>query len=343
MAALAMPALVTAHTLDDQAETLLMRLARGSGLDGLAAMAPRGVLPSDGPDSAAGDGPLILRPLLAVAKARLRATLEARGIPWAEDPSNEMAAFERSRLRAGRGQLDGLGLTSDMLALSARRLRRARAALDAIATSLCAAPGGLVRTDPVGVLAVDCRRLSDAPKEIALRIIGRCIQAAGGSGEPVPLTSLEVIVEAVHGRPGHAAGTWTLARARISAAADAIQFEREPGRLPLPRMAVQAGTRAVWDGRFAITVADGLGPSIEVQALGAAGVRELRRLGRTVRGGSPQQLVPSFWQEGHLLAVPALGFWASEELEPRLAARFLGLRYNSPLPDSDLSGDFPGV
>ena len=90
--------LLTAHTRDDQAETLLMRLARGSGLDGLAAMAPWIEARPGGP----GGALQIVRPLLGVAKARLRATLEARGIPWIEDPSNQSPAFERTRLRAPR-------------------------------------------------------------------------------------------------------------------------------------------------------------------------------------------------------------------------------------------------
>ena len=76
-----------------------MRLARGSGLDGLAAMAP------SRPQCGRCAGALrIVRPLLDVPKARLRATLEQRGIPWIEDPSNQSPAFERTRLRAARGR-----------------------------------------------------------------------------------------------------------------------------------------------------------------------------------------------------------------------------------------------
>src|SRR5215475_13930549 len=90
--------LLTAHTADDQAETLLMRLARGSGLDGLAAMAPLTPLEVS---LAPGQGPIFLaRPLLAVAKARLEAALQARGHGWLADASNTAAQFERSRLRA---------------------------------------------------------------------------------------------------------------------------------------------------------------------------------------------------------------------------------------------------
>jgi tRNA(Ile)-lysidine synthase len=329
-----LPTLLTAHTLDDQAETLLMRLARGSGLDGLAAMAP---WTETGPPGTTG--PLsILRPLLGVAKARLRATLEARRIPWTEDPSNQSPAFERTRWRAARGNLETLGLSSAMLASSARRLQRARAALEAVTDAYCAEERGLVRTDRrYGVFCIDREQLCRAPEEIALRVIGRCIAAAGGSGEPVPLGRLEPVVARLRrcngGQagiiPGDADGRWTLARAQITAAGQVVQVEREPGRLPLPVLALAGGSRALWDGRFAVEIADGFGGSLEVRALGSAGLAELKRLGRAVKATSALLLAPSFWRGTELLAVPAIDFWAREGLEGTIAALFEGVRYNS--------------
>ena len=301
--------LFTAHTRDDQAETLLMRLARGSGLDGLAAMAPWVEAGARGQAGALR----IVRPLLGVAKARLRATLEARGIAWIEDPSNQSPAFERTRWRAARGDLEALGLSSEMLASSARRLQRARAALEAVTDGYCAEDGGLVRTDPCGVFRIDWEKLRRAPEEIAVRVIGRCIAAAGGSGEPVPLAGLEPVVARVwRGNAGDAAGSWTLARAQITAqitaAGGIVQVEREPGRLPLPVMTLAGGARELWDGRFAIEIADGLEGSLEVRALGSAGIAELKRLDRAPRATPALHLAPSFWRGNELLAVPAVGF-----------------------------------
>ena len=125
------PALVTAHHLDDQAETFLMRLKRGSGLDGLAAI----------PEESVWSGIAVLRPLLDMPKARLAATLVAAGLGWAEDPSNRDQRFERARMRADGEALAKLGLTPEALARSARRLRRARAALDAAAQTFLATHG----------------------------------------------------------------------------------------------------------------------------------------------------------------------------------------------------------
>src|SRR6478609_4073431 len=78
----------------------------------------------------------LVRPLLAIPGARLRATLRAAGLDWLEDPSNDCDRFERVRLRQARAALAALGLAPEKIALSARRLERARAALEAAAHRL---------------------------------------------------------------------------------------------------------------------------------------------------------------------------------------------------------------
>jgi tRNA(Ile)-lysidine synthase len=89
--------LLLAHHRQDQAETLLLRLARGSGVDGLAGMAA----------VAERRSCRILRPLLGVAPARLAATLELLAQPWVEDPSNQNPAYARARLRRSLSLLAG--------------------------------------------------------------------------------------------------------------------------------------------------------------------------------------------------------------------------------------------
>jgi tRNA(Ile)-lysidine synthase len=272
-----------------------------------------------------GWGPLwVGRPLLEVPKARLRATLAVRGIGWIEDPSNAALEFERARLRAARAQLDALGLTPTMLALSAARLARARRALDGLVDDLCNPAAGVVRVDPCGVIAIDREGLLGTGEEIALRLLDRAIAAAGGAVEPVPLAKLERIGAAL--RAGAGAGTgrrWTLARALISEESAAVLVERERGREPLPELVLRPGESALWDGRFRVKVAPGFaGGAVQVRALGEASLRDLRRRG----GISPLEaasLVPSFWREGRLLAVPPLGHWARGLGE--LEADFAGL------------------
>jgi tRNA(Ile)-lysidine synthase len=324
LAAHGMTTLLVAHTRDDQAETLLMRLARGSGLDGLSAMAP-----AREADVHEGGAPLrVVRPLLGLSKVCLQATLKERGIAWIEDPSNAEPAFERTRWRALRGDLEALGLSSEMLALSARRLQRARAALEAITDAQCAAPG-FVHTDPCGAFRIDRQRLRRAPEEIALRLIGRCIAAAGGVPEPAPLAGLEPVVARVWGDgPGDADGCWTLARAQIRARGNAIAIEREPGRIPPPVATVAGGAKLLWDGRFRVEIARAFDGRLEVRALARAGLAELKRRGRTVKASRALLLAPAFWRAHELLAVPSVAFWAQGDLERMISAHFKGLRYN---------------
>ncbi|MGB6272763.1 MAG: tRNA lysidine(34) synthetase TilS, partial [Pseudolabrys sp.] len=101
---------VTAHTLDDQAETVLIRMTRGSGVTGLGAMARLAPLPSG------ADGAITLvRPLLDIPKSRLIATLNAAKIPYADDPSNRDPRFTRARLRTLMGALAQEGLDARRL------------------------------------------------------------------------------------------------------------------------------------------------------------------------------------------------------------------------------------
>ena len=151
--------LVTAHHLEDQAETVLMRLGRGSGVDGLAAM----------PEAGAWAGIDLLRPLLDLSKVRLTATLEAAGLEWIEDPSNQNERFERVRVRRALARLESLGITADRLALTARRMRRARAALDAATSEL------LERALELGP-AGDCRIAADALRRAPTRL--RCARSS---------------------------------------------------------------------------------------------------------------------------------------------------------------------
>ena len=177
-------------------------------------------------------------------RARLRATLQARGIAWIEDPSNQSPEFERPRLRAARAHLDEPGLTDAMLALSATRLLRARRALDRVVGEFCSPDAGAVVVDPCGYVTIDRARLQAAEEEIALRVLGRVIAAAGGSDEQVSLAKLETIVASLLAA-GLGTTRWTLARAMITASDQTVTVEREPGREPLPRLELCCGCARV--------------------------------------------------------------------------------------------------
>lgn len=146
-----LPAVALGHTMDDQAETLLMRLARGAGVDGLSGMA----------EARDHGGTLWLRPLLGVRRADLRADLAARGVAWIDDPTNDDSSFDRIRARQTIAALD---LPVPALAQSAAHLADARAAL---AESALAAAAGF-RADH-GTLRLPAAVLA-APPELLRRL-----------------------------------------------------------------------------------------------------------------------------------------------------------------------------
>ena len=150
-------AVLTAHHADDQAETLLMRLARGAGVSGLA-----GIRPCRPIDERDPDGPKLLRPLLGWRKADLEAIVAAAGIEPARDPSNRDARFGRTAARALLAETPWLDPAR--VAASASHLRDAEEALDTLAQRFfaesCRVEDGYVLLAPGG-----------APRDIVRRAL----------------------------------------------------------------------------------------------------------------------------------------------------------------------------
>jgi tRNA(Ile)-lysidine synthase len=160
----------TAHTRDDQAETVIMRLSRGSGIAGLAAMARQ----SD------REGMVLARPFLDVPKSRLVATLQKAGIAFADDPTNRDPRFTRPRLRALMPALAAEGADARSLARLASRLARANAALE-------------IMTD--GALRY-LASINPGSDEIRVRLLLRAINRVGHEG-PAELGKVEALVQAI--------------------------------------------------------------------------------------------------------------------------------------------------
>ncbi|KIU52230.1 MULTISPECIES: tRNA lysidine(34) synthetase TilS [Bradyrhizobium] len=178
--------ILTAHTRDDQAETLLMRLLRGSGVAGLSAMARE----------TERDGILLTRPLLDVAKAQLIATLKRAGVGFADDPTNRDPAFTRPRLRALMPVLAEEGGDARNLARLAARIARANAALE---VQVDDAERYLALKDEDGPHAgFDAGSFAVMPEEIRLRLLKRAIDRIGHEG-PAELGKVETLLAALDG------------------------------------------------------------------------------------------------------------------------------------------------
>ncbi len=211
---------LTAHTLDDQAETMLIRLTRGSGITGLGAMARVSLLPEAAEIC-------LVRPLLAIPKARLLATLRAAKLSFADDPSNRDPRFTRARLRGLMPQLAEEGLDAGRLAMLAERLKRADVAIEAAVDGVARE---LVVEMPASIF-MEARRFADLPAEIALRLLGRMIARLGDEG-PVELAKLEALKAALNTAQSANVDFFrrSLAGALVTLAGPQIKVERAPPR-----------------------------------------------------------------------------------------------------------------
>jgi tRNA(Ile)-lysidine synthase len=214
-------AVLTAHTLDDQAETVLIRLARGSGLTGLAGM--RNARPlHDWHDHMS-----LVRPLLGIPKSRLIATLRAENIPYAEDASNLDPRFTRARLRKLMPALAEEGLDARRLALFAQRLARAEATL-AIAADMAYEISA--SRSQRGIEFDTAKTLNGVPDEIAIRLLGRAISEVGDEGR-VELGKLEALHSALlHALRGRERLRRSLAGALVTLDGMSLAIERAPPR-----------------------------------------------------------------------------------------------------------------
>jgi tRNA(Ile)-lysidine synthase len=307
--------LALAHTADDQAETVLMRLARGSGIDGLAAMAP----------VTEADVGTLVRPLLHVAKARLVATMSAWGETWCEDPSNADDAFERVRLRRAMAALAEAGVTVAGLVRSADRVRAVRTGLAAMTGDLlrghvALSPLGYARIGPAVWGQIDGVRVPDV---LQVQVLATVITVVGGASAPVSLAGLERLgaMIAARVRRGKAGGVATLGGTAIALDGTAVVVTREVGRADPAPVHVRPGETVLFDGRFAVTWAvdahmphmprESLGSgatSLTVRALGAAGRAELddRGFGVPPAPAGVVELSPAVWAGDRLVTAPAV-------------------------------------
>jgi len=203
--------ILTAHTLDDQAETVLMRLAHGSGPRGLGAMPA---------EQSLGDIAL-LRPLLGIARERLGATCEAAGLVPVNDPSNADERFERVRIRRLRPLLTAMGLDDRRLARLALRLQRQEAALvaatDAAAVK-CLGEGPSLRLDI----------WRDQPEEVRLRLLERAIvMVASEKSNAAKLERLEALERRIMANLVRRA---TISGCLVHVSARSIDLSPEPPR-----------------------------------------------------------------------------------------------------------------
>lgn len=306
-------ALFLAHTREDQAETFLLRLARGSGVDGLAAMPARGRLPLAGVAA-----PILYRPLLDASRSELRAYLAARGHAWLDDPMNRDTRFARTRMRALAPLLEAGGLSLARINAAAAHLARAREALETATASLMAT---CVRFDTAGYAVLDAATLAREPRELGLRVLAGTLMAVSGETYRPRFDRLERLLDAIIA--DKLAGGRTLHGCRIAPAPKAwrhfgktsLLVTREPQAAERAAdVLLQIGMESVWDGRFRLRLVAPSRPGpLHVAALGNRPdlAEALAHVPAAARGA-----LPALWCKRELVGVPhAWDHWNGAAVE----------------------------
>lgn len=296
------------HTAEDQAETVMLRLARGSGVDGLSGIAPTSHIrtpPAIRPVAVNGDGPPIsvgrqpgftlLRPLLGEHRAVLRDELKRRGVMWAEDPSNDDDRFDRVRARRMLASAAPLGIDVSGLTETAARMARARRALElvvqAAALELCTEDQGDVVIDRAGLATLD--------DETRLRLMAHSLCWVASTDYRPRLNALERLVgQVLDGTPG------TLHGCRIGVGAERIRVHREWKAVAETSTPVGA----VWDHRWRLAGDDLEG--LEVRALGEIGLNQIDPEARKRRPRASLEAAPGIWDGDTLVAAPLIDWGA---------------------------------
>ena len=283
--------LVVAHHRDDVAETFLLRLKRGAGVFGLAAMRP----------AIAAGGITLVRPLLAVPRSRLRATaLAAHWMP-VDDPMNSDPRLARAAVRRllARGTLDPA-----LLAATAGKFAELADSIDASVTALIA---DAVTVDAFAVAWLDPERFAAAPEQVRARLLVRMLIAVGGDDYPPRYARLDALHGAIAASDSARPLKRTLGGVVIERKGARVAFYREAGRDGLPTMRVQPGFDGVWDHRFRVTVGTTAPLRLTLASVGEAGRREVReRLGPAAAGLPPAAVavLPVVRQGRKIVAIP---------------------------------------
>ncbi|WP_425045909.1 tRNA lysidine(34) synthetase TilS [Primorskyibacter sp. S87] len=278
--------LVMGHTMDDQAETVLMRLARSAGSGGLAGIPPKRVV----------DGVAVLRPLLGQTRADLRSYLKERGVGWIEDPSNDDTRFERVRVRQALPELARLGISADVLADVARNMQSTNDALAHYAAQEAKTHVGI----EAGDLILNRDGLEAMPAEIARRLLDRAIRWVAGQEHPPrrdPLGKLFAEISAGRSR--------TLGGCRILVKGENVRVCREHGAI----LGMRCLVTDPWDDRWQFEAPPGnlLSNELTVAALGEAGVAQCAEWREFGRPYAAVLADPAVWHGDDLVAAPTLG------------------------------------
>lgn len=277
------------HTADDLAETFLMRLGRRAGVDGLAAM----------PARFDRDGMAWVRPLLQATRGDLQGYLRARGIAWADDPSNQDERFERVRMRKALAILSGVGVDTAAIADVAHNLSAAKDALDHYMRSLARD----IITLKLGAVGINETAFTAQTQEMRRRLLVHALKWVSGAYYAPRNSAITEVFAALAAGPSA-----TLAGCELRRKGENIWIFRELSAVHQ----IETPVGQCWDGRWRMTSASqgtALPQGLTVRALGPEG---LKHCGGWRSLGLPRGAIlssPAIWNNDQLIAAPLAG-WA---------------------------------
>ncbi len=298
-----------AHNADDVAETFVMRLARGSGVDGLSAMAAQREIaggdagplditgarpPARHPEEAPGF--TVVRPCMDMARDDLRHYLRVLRGEWVEDPSNDDPAYDRARVRAARDVMAGVGLTPDTLTATARRMARARDALRGLAAQHWDASGHEDRR--TGTVRLARGGFAAAPRDTQMRLLAAALQYVASADYRPREDALEAVLDRLL-----AGGAGTLHGCALRTDPDSLLILREAQAITTTETRV--GDGRLWDRRWRVFHKDFRG--LPIRALGDEGWRLLPAPRAAAAPPHATAItLPAIWDNGRPVACDAL-------------------------------------
>ena len=290
-------AIVTGHHLEDQAETLMMRLSRGSGLRGLIGMR----------QASYRHGVTVIRPFLNTSKQALRDHLAGEGIGYVDDPSNDNPQFERVRWRQHQGAFDALGFSAANL----MRLSASFAALDAkMMEQINALKGDVFDLTPMGVAWIDHGQWQKLPQMAQVYLLGLLLQSIASGPHPASQDAVERLAAWCRDLPssGRTLGGVELTPKRMQDGRQLIWLYPEAER-PWPAKDHDQGHYLI-DGRWHLS----LPMPASVRPLGEGGFADLKKmLKKQMKTHKPNQITPPHLIIGGdpliVTSAPARAFW----------------------------------
>ena len=268
------------HTADDQAETMLMRLAREAGVDGLSAMS-----------DARRHGPVVFsRPVLRTTRAELRDVLCAKGVRWIDDPTNEDASYERVRAREVLSALEPLGITAASLSTVAHHMGEVRKTLYWYVF--------LAARDMVSFQAGDVligrKQFRTLQNEVKRRLLQSTLKWVSNADYPPRGRAIDLLMESIRG------GTdMTLQGCRVVVETHRLRITREYNAVADHRVPIGE----IWDDRWRLTGVVGE-EGLEIGALGSEGLRQCPQWRLSGLPRVSQLSGPAVWQGETLIAAP---------------------------------------